>query len=572
MAATDLAILVAFCRPYTAGQRFPSPAPNNKILEELAGNGLHMDLDSLRGHLRHLYARFGVEEGLTPAEKRVRLVELVYDNNVIPGWGEAASDQTPPHAIQTSRAPEATPPAAATTPSAGTSSATGAFTRRLRALPGRYRWLAAGLGAALIAGAVVAITDTGPAAKVIDPSSMSDAVGKVTYCTGKDVVKSQYGTTSQHANATKLFNDEFAPRVYVDLFELPPNATQQFNIFSARQREHSDRCDVFYSDVTWTAEFAHNGWLYDLSPYVKPRLDSYVPAMRQAALFDGRYWGVPKQADAGLLFYNKDTVPNPPSTWQQLYQQAERPPGNRLRYQGRAYEGLTVNFLELAYAAGATDIITADHKAHINQPQAIRALTLMADGIKNHAAPRNILTQTEENSLYAFGEKPHKRADFMRNWPYIYRKLKDGKKYADVVGHVGVSPLPRWDTRKPASVLGGHILVISAFTKNPGAALKLVDYLASRAVIKRDATEFGLAPALDDLWKDSDVQAALPAFEDLKRAIYRAKPRPITPNYQKISQAIYTNVNDALTGDITPKEALDAANDAIQQALDEAYG
>jgi multiple sugar transport system substrate-binding protein len=58
----------------------------------------------------------------------------------------------------------------------------------------------------------------------------------------------------------------------------------------------------------------------------------------------------------------------------------------------------------------------------------------------------------------------------------------------------------------------------------------------------------------------------------LKSAIYNAKPRPITPNYQKISQAIYTNVNDALTGDITPKEALDTANDAIQQALDEAYG
>jgi len=361
-------------------------------------------------------------------------------------------------------------------------------------------------------------------------------------------------------------------RSHVDLYQLPRSATQQFNLFSAREREHSDLCDVFYSDVTWTAEFAHNGWLYDLSPYVKPRLGGYVPAMRKAALFDGRYWGVPKQADAGLLFYNTDTVRTPPTTWQQLYRQAEQPPGDRLRYQGRAYEGLTVNFLELAYAAGATDIITPDHKAHINQPQAIAALQLMVDGIKDGAAPRDVLTQVEEDNLQAFAQSGRSGADFMRNWPYIYAKLKNSRRYADIAGHVGVSPLPRWGERRPASVLGGHILVISAFTKNPGAALKLVDYLSSRAVIKRDAVEFGLAPALAGLWKDPDVQAALPVFDDLKRAVYNARPRPITPHYQKISQAIYTSVNDALTGDITPKEALDTANDAIQQALDDAYG
>jgi multiple sugar transport system substrate-binding protein len=569
MAATDLAILVAFCRPYTAGQRFPSPAPNNKILEELAADGVYMDLDSLRGHLRHLYARFGVEEGLTPAEKRVRLVELIYDNDVIPGWGKTASEQAPPPAIQ---APDVVPPEPSKTAGDGADPARGALTHRLLATPARYRWAAAGLAAALIVLSGFAIIDGASGVKVIDPGSIRDAAGKVTYCTGKDVVRSHDGRTSQHADAVRRFNDEFDPHVHVDLYQLPRNATQQFNLFSARQRERSDLCDVFYSDVTWTAEFAHDGWLYDLSPYVEPRLEGYVPAMRKAAFSDGRYWGVPKQADAGLLFYDTDTVPEPPSTWQQLYRQAARPPGNRFRYQGRAYEGLTVNFLELAYAAGATDIITPDHKAHINQPKAVEALQLMADGIKSGAVPRTVLTEVEEDNLYAFGEKRRKRADFMRNWPYVYRKLENGRTYADVAGHVGVSALPRWGGRKPASVLGGHILVISAFTKNPGAALKLVDYLSSRAVIKRDAVEFGLAPALADLWNDPDVQAALPVFGELKRAIYNARPRPITPNYQKISQAIYTNVNDALTGDITPAEALDAANDAIQQALDDAYG
>jgi hypothetical protein len=84
---TDLAILTAFCRPYLeADGRFVVPAPNNEILRELAQNGVYLEIDALRGHLRNLYARFGVEDGVNPAQKRARLAELVYEHGVIAGW------------------------------------------------------------------------------------------------------------------------------------------------------------------------------------------------------------------------------------------------------------------------------------------------------------------------------------------------------------------------------------------------------------------------------------------------------------------------------------------------------
>lgn len=84
---TDLAILTAFCRPYLEGDgRFVVPAPNNEILRELAENGVYLEIDALRGHLRNLYAKFGVEDGVNPAQKRARLAELVYEHGVIAGW------------------------------------------------------------------------------------------------------------------------------------------------------------------------------------------------------------------------------------------------------------------------------------------------------------------------------------------------------------------------------------------------------------------------------------------------------------------------------------------------------
>ena len=331
----------------------------------------------------------------------------------------------------------------------------------------------------------------------------------------------------------------------------------------------SGLCDVFYSDVTWTADFAHNNWLLDLTPYFKQRLNSFVDAMRDAAIFDGKMYGVPKQADAALLYYRTDRVKDVPRTWQELYRQAAAAPGKRLRYQGLDSEALTVNFLELAYAAGADDIVTTDHKANLKQYPLYEALELMVQSITTHAAPQGVVNQIEGHSRRAFGRG---HADFMRNWPYAYAALQDRKTYPKVYGRVGVAPLPTWSGGGAASVLGGHLLVVSAFSKNPAAALKLVEYLSSRKIIKRDATEFGLAPPITELWSDRDIQAALPAFEHLQDAVFTARSRPVTPKYQAVSEAISENVNRALRREMTPYEAVNAANAEMQQALDEAYG
>ena len=580
VAETDLAILVAFCRSYIAGQPFPSPAPNNKILEDLGKGGIYLDLDSLRTHLRNLYAKFGVEDGLTPSEKRVRLVELVYESGVIPGWGEAqpvepvaTTTELPASAVE----PQTASPAA---PAPTRVTSVGSRLPRFR-LPKVVRdrpRTVAGIAAALLVGlAAVAIAESvggdgrhGPVltpagVKVIDPDSMNSARGTVRYCAGEDFVRSEDGRRRQHHQAVEDFNETFGPTLHADFVELPADATQQYAQFKRRL----DSCDVFYSDVTWTADFAHRGWLLDLTPYVKPLLRTFLPAMRQAAVFDRRIWGVPKQVDAGLLYYNTDTVTDPPATWQQLYREAAEPPGQRFRYQAFDYEGLTVNFLELAYAAGAQDVITPDRKANLDRGPELEALQLMVRGIRTGAVPRDVVNQTEKSSLSAFG---HGKADLMRNWPYAYTTLDNADEYPRVAKHYAVAPLPTWAGEAPASVLGGHILVISARSKNPAAALKLVHYLTSEQVIKQDATEFSLAPALDDLWADPEVQQSLPAFANLKSAIDSARTRPITPSYPEVSRAISSNVNLALQLKLDPGTAPATANDEIQQILDQAYG
>jgi ABC-type glycerol-3-phosphate transport system substrate-binding protein len=82
-------------------------------------------------------------------------------------------------------------------------------------------------------------------------------------------------------------------------------------------------------------------------------------------------------------------------------------------FQGAPYEGMTCDWLELAFAAGGSDRSKDGRKATIDSPQNVAATKLMADA-------------------------------------------------------------------RRASILGGGNSVISTFSKNPGGALAVVDFLASQ--------------------------------------------------------------------------------------------
>jgi len=389
-------------------------------------------------------------------------------------------------------------------------------------------------------------------AKVIDTASMDGAKGEVTYCTGKD-------TSGAQKESVKLFNEENqANGLSAKLLEFPESADEQRNQFIQRQEAKSGECDIFYSDVVWTAEFASQKWLYDMSPYTEKRKSEFIPATYDTITYDNKTWGVPKQSDAAFLYYRTDQVDSVPATWQEVYDIAAKNDG--IVYQGAAYEGLTCDFLEIAFAAGGKVLSDDGTKAEFDSPENLKALQFMVDGIKNGAAPKAVTTYMEEQSRRAFEAG---RATFMRNWPYAYAIGKDNKNAPDFE----VAPFPEFEGGGKAGILGGHNLVISAYSKNPGGALALIDYLTNKESITRDAVDYSLAPVLESVYNDPAVKKALPFSDQLKQAIAQAKSRPVSPVYTQISAAIYKNVNEALSGKVSPEEALKTGQSQMEQAL-----
>ncbi len=168
-------------------------------------------------------------------------------------------------------------------------------------------------------------------AKVIDPASMDGAKGEITYCQGKD--------TAGNAKALiKGFNEKFQSQgITAKLVEFPADAGQQRAQFVQRQEAKSGECDVFSSDVIWTAEFASQGWIYDMTPYIEEKKGDFIPATLETATYNDKVWAVPNTSDAAFIYYHTDKVEEVPQTWQDVY--AEAGPEGRHRLPGRGLRG-----------------------------------------------------------------------------------------------------------------------------------------------------------------------------------------------------------------------------------------
>ena len=387
-------------------------------------------------------------------------------------------------------------------------------------------------------------------AKKIDLSLKDNAKGTVRYCQGKD-------TAGDAKDWVKKFNAK-GTGVTVELVEFSPDAGQQRNAFVQRQEAKSGDCDMFSSDVIWTAEFASQKWLYDMTEYVEAKKDEYIPATLETIQYDGKYWGSPRTSDAAFLYYRTDQVKSAPATWQAVYQEAAKQDG--IVYQGAAYEGLTCDFLEIAFAAGGKVLSDDGKTAEFDSPENLKALQFMVDGIKDGAAPKSVTTYMEEEARMAFEAG---RATFQRNWPYAYATAKKNAK----APKFEVVPFPEFEGAGKAGILGGHNDVISVNGKNPGGALKVLDFLSSEEEAVTLASEFSLPPAIASAYDDPKVKEALPFAAELKQAISQAKPRPVSPVYPQISAAIYKNVNEALSGSVSPEEALKKGQQQMEQAL-----
>src|SRR4051812_12696372 len=362
--------------------------------------------------------------------------------------------------------------------------------------------------AALAASALFAVAgcggggdDSGGTPKA-EKATQAKASGDVTWCIGKD-------TTGSFSTVVDNFN-KANPKAHAKLIELPTSADDQRRLQVQRLRAKSSECDLLGMDVIWTAEYAAQGWLKDVSDYISKNGDKFIKSTVDTTEFEGKNWAVPFNSNAGFIYYRTDQVQEAPKDWETMYKEAAD--NNGIVYQGFRYEGLTVNFLELLYSKGGS-IVSDDGKEATADSQEVKdVLKFMADGIKNGSAPKAVTTYKEEESRRAFESG---NATFMRNWPYAYALGKESK----IGKNFDITTFPKFGSGEPASVLGGINLAISAYSKNPEAAAAFIAFATSEEVQKTNFLESAAPPATAAPYDLPEVKKKYAFAGDLKKAV-----------------------------------------------------
>ena len=392
--------------------------------------------------------------------------------------------------------------------------------------------------------------ETGSSAAAVDPGSGEGATGEVTMCGHKDASGVNGGTVAAFT--------EQNPDVQAEYVEIGANTDESRTQQVQRLEGQSAECDVFLMDVTWVSEFATQNWLLDQSALVEGLKDEAIASTLETAFYDGKYWATPFYTNASLIYYAPDKVAKP-ETWQQLYSEAATGADTGFVYQGQQYEGLTVNFLELLYSAGGA-VIDDEGNVVIDSPETREVLDFMANGIETGAAPRAVLTFDEDATRIAFESGDY---GYQRNWPHVYRLLKQ----TPLAEEFAVAPLPAWEGGAEASgVLGGWNMAISAYSENPEGAVALINFATSPEWQKRVATDYSQAPMNEAAYDSPEVLEAMPFAQELRQSVEGAKPRPKSPVYPQISQAIYTNVYSVISGKTDSEAAVQKMVEEIEAA------
>lgn len=411
------------------------------------------------------------------------------------------------------------------------------------------------------------------------PATGNPATITVTILSGTDTSKSPGSRpvpdpgTGQAASGmyTELVNwwntyREPDTHIKIQLVTVPGGATAEHSEMLAEAESGDSGFDIYNLDNEWVPEFAAGNFIWSLQGHFTGA-EEFLTLPRDSAEYDGRLYAVPFTTDAGLLYYRPKLLTSaqlaelnaPGFSFAGLAKLAGQVmAGNPQLTAGYAgqfadYEGLTVNLLEIAHAEDpgmfAADGTIADPGGLAS---ALGQLSAFMTASTSGVIPAPELTYAEADAKTAFANGT---ALFMRNWPIYYEQIKAapaGQHTSQVANSFDVRPLPF------PSVLGGQDLAIARTSRNPAAAVEVIDFLtspqaeqclfqvggfpatrASAYVAQPLPTRYGSAShPLCGAQAGQEVNIG-PTIE---KAINRAFLRPRTPYYTEFSSIIQHEV------------------------------
>ena len=299
-------------------------------------------------------------------------------------------------------------------------------------------------------------------------------------------------------------------------------------------------------DFLWAGEFPAAGWLVDLKPLAE---------RDKLNLLED-----PKLKEAYKAEFNTELkLPETLEDYVQVAKFMKAKAGVAgAAMQSQRGDPNSMEFSNYLFSSGGA-YLDADRKVVLDSPEAVKALTIYVDAIKN-AAQQGALSATLDDTmrLMCSGE-----AFSMVTYWWMLPQMDDAEKCPKVSGKVGLSVMPGGHGES-----GGWGWGIPANTspESQAAAWTFIKWVQSQKVGVERALD-GHAPVSAAVYSDPAVLAKYPFYKQALDVVASGKSFPIFAYSAQYEDVLGTQVSQASGGEITPEAAIKASAKGLEDLL-----
>ena len=323
--------------------------------------------------------------------------------------------------------------------------------------------------------------------------------------------------------------------------------------------------DIARVDVGFLPKIAIRGALAPLDAY---GIDAVRAEMRPVALasctIDGKTYGLPDQVNGLCLFYNKEMFvragldpAKPPATWDEFVEYARKLTDKRAGTFGFGMRNSLWWSLPFIYSFGG-DILDAGGKCALASDAAVAGFQFKADLYAKYGVEGGAWRAGGVRDDMGFQSRKYA---MVFNGPWAVKGLEG----AGI--DFGIALVPSGPAGHATNV-GGNDLVVFSTSKHPAEAARFLAFIVSRDAQARWANSLGQIPvntAADPLVDQTKHPYLAVFMEQMKYA----KPRPQTGSYPDIENAVNPEMQAALDGRKSVKEAMLSAAGLVDGILAE---
>ena len=326
--------------------------------------------------------------------------------------------------------------------------------------------------------------------------------------------------------------------------------------------------DTVLVDVIWPAEFASKKMIVDITDrFPESERSKIFAGGLKTTEYDGRYYGVPWILDTKYFFYNKKMLGeagvSPPDTWDAVVGAARALKSNGvveypLVWSWAQAEALICDYTTLLGAYGGKFFDEGGEPA-FNSGGGLEALEFMRmtldEKLSNPASTESL--EEDVRRIISQGE-----AAMALNWTYMFALANDPNE-SQVAGQIDIAHTPEGPAGAPG-VNGSMGIAISNGSQNQDAAWKYIQFMTSQK-IQNQYAKLSL-PIWKSSYEQEEVIQALPQVVPIAKVqLNDMILRPVVTNYNDVSHTLQVEIQQALTGEKSPKQALDDAANAVAE-------